>query len=90
MRMNSDSMTCDNNKEFKYKLFSKECFKLCSFENRQTGLKCGLNIYLIQYIAKLNKRHYRLQNIYHVQYMNIKEKAVGFKKNMKKHGLIFH
>ena len=39
MRMNADSMICENNKEFKFKSFSLECFKLCSYENRKTGVK---------------------------------------------------
>ena len=42
-----------------------------------------------QDIEKLNKRQYNLQKK-HVQYINIKKKAVGFKKNIKKRGLLFH
>ena len=59
-------------------------------QNRQNGVKCGLNHNKRQDILKLNKRHCHLQKTYHVQYMNIKKKAVGIKKNIDKHGLLFH
>ena len=55
----------------------------------QTGVKVGLNHNKIQDITKLNKRHYHLQNK-SCSIMNIKKKAVGFRKNIKKDGLIFH
>ena len=32
--MSAASMICDKNKEFKFKSFAEECFKLCSYENR--------------------------------------------------------
>ena len=39
MMINAASMICDKNKEFKFKCFSEEFFKLCSYENIQTGIK---------------------------------------------------
>ena len=37
MRMNEDSMICENNKEFKFKRFSEQCFKLCSYKYRKSA-----------------------------------------------------
>ena len=42
MRINAASIICDNNKSFKFDFFAEECFKLCSYQNWQTGVKCGL------------------------------------------------
>ena len=39
---NVDSIICDKNQEFKFTSFAKECFKLCSYEDMQTGVKVGL------------------------------------------------
>ena len=38
-KIHADSIICDKNKEFKFKCFDEECFKLFSYENRQTGVK---------------------------------------------------
>ena len=56
--------------------------------NRQTGVTGGLNHNKRQDISKLNRSHYHLQKrgfSIHEYW----EKYVGFKKNIKKHGLIF-
>ena len=42
-------------------LFSEDCFKLCSYENSQTGVKGGLNHKKIKDVSILNKRNYYLQ-----------------------------
>ena len=47
-------MICDKNTGFKFKRFTKEYFKLCSYKNRQTGVKYGLNHNKRQYISKIN------------------------------------
>ena len=60
------------------------------YKNWQTGVKCGLKHNENQGILKWNKMHYHLQKIYHVQYINMKKEDVGFKNNIKKHGLTFH
>ena len=51
MRMNAYSIICDKNKEFKFKGFSEECFKMCSCENIQTGVKGELIHKKIQYFS---------------------------------------
>ena len=61
---------------------------MCSYENRQTGVKCGLNHNKGQDISNFIKRNYHLQEE-NVQYINIKDKAVGSKKNINKHGVRF-
>ena len=87
--MNAASIICDNNKELKFNSFSEELFKLCSYENRKTGVKCGLQNKKLQYVTKSNTGIYHYKK-YHVQYMDIKKKYVGLKKNTKNHGLVFH
>ena len=64
-------MICDNNQEFKFNGFSEECFKLCSYENKQTGVKGEIKQNKRQYISKLNQMQYQKQKN-NVQYMNIK------------------
>ena len=49
--MNAAWMIYDKNKWFKFKCFSEECFKLYSYENRQTGKKGGLNNKKRQYVS---------------------------------------
>ena len=61
MRMNVASMICDKNKEFKFKSFSEECFKLCLSYNSKTAVKYGLNHKKIQDPSKFNIRNYNLQ-----------------------------
>ena len=60
-RMNKSSIICDKIKYLKSKSVSEFCFKLCSYENIKTGVKCGLNHKKIPYVAKLNIRNYNLQ-----------------------------
>ena len=59
---------------------------MCSYENRQTGVKYGLNHNKGQDISNFIKRNYHLQKD-NVQYINIKDKAVGSKKNINKGGI---
>ena len=40
---------------------SEECMKLCSSENRHTGVKGGLNNNKRKDISKITRNHYRLQ-----------------------------
>ena len=55
-------MICDKNQEFKFKGFSEEWFKLCSYKNRQTGVRGEfIKHNKRQYISKFNKSHYHLQ-----------------------------
>ena len=61
MRIIAVSIICDNNKYFKIRSVSEECFKFCSYENREIVVKCGLKQNKIQYFDKYNRRHYPLQ-----------------------------
>ena len=61
MIINAGSIICDKNKQIKYNFFSEQCFKLCSYENGKTGVKCGLKTNKRQEISKLNKSNYHLQ-----------------------------
>ena len=61
MRMNSASMICEKNQELKFKMFAEECFKLCSYRNRKTRVKVGLNHKRGQDVDKFNKRQYHPQ-----------------------------
>ena len=60
MRMNTDSIICENNQEFEFKSFSEEYEILCSYENSETGVKGGLRRNKRQDIENLDKRHYHL------------------------------
>ena len=60
-RMNKSSIICDKIKYLRSKSVSEFFFKLCSYENIKTGVKCGLNHKKIPYVAKLNIRNYILQ-----------------------------
>ena len=53
------------------------------------GVKCGLQHNKIQDIYKITRRHHHLYKKY-FEYTGIKKKSIGFKKNIKKHGLPFH
>ena len=53
-------MICDKGKGLKLKSFSEECIKLCSSENRQTGVKGGVK-HKRQDVAKFNRNNYHLQ-----------------------------
>ena len=57
--INASYIICDKNQEFKFKLFPKNA--IFSYENRQTGVKCGLKHNKIKVFSKLNQRHYHLQ-----------------------------
>ena len=61
MRIHAASIIYDKNKKLKFNFFAEECFKLCSYEKIQTGLKVGLKNKKIQNFYKLNRRHYHLQ-----------------------------
>ena len=61
MRMNAVSIICDNNKGLKFKSFSEECFKLCSYANMQTVVKGGLYHKAKKGVTKLNRSNYHLQ-----------------------------
>ena len=87
MIMNVDSVICDKNTELKFKSFSEECIKLCFSENGHMGVKGVLNHNKIQYISKIKRRNNHLQKKSIHEYQ---EKAVGFKKNIKNHGFLFH
>ena len=80
MIIDAASMICEKKKELKFKAFSEEWIKLCSSENIHMGVKGVLNHRKIQYISKITRRDYYLQN--NVQYMNIKENPVGFNNNI--------
>ena len=41
--------------------FAEECIKLCSSENRHTGVEGGFNHNKRQDISKIKRRHYHLQ-----------------------------
>ena len=60
-------MICENNKEFKFKRFSEECFKLCSNENIKACVKYGLKHNKGQDIEILNIRHYHLHKKDHAK-----------------------
>ena len=69
--------------------FAEECIKLCTSEGSQMGVKGILKHKRIQDIVKISTRHI----IIHKKKMFntwILRKTVGFKKNIKKHGLLFH
>ena len=73
MRMNAASMICDKIKGLKFKSVSEDFIRLCSSENRQTGVKCVVTQNKVQNSARFNRSNYHLQKNY-VQYMNIKKK----------------
>ena len=57
MTMNAASTICDKKKSFKFKTLSVKCFKLCSYENRQTGVKDQLKHEKKQDFENLNRRN---------------------------------
>ena len=59
-RINAASTIGDKIKGLK-SIFSEECIKLCSYENRNNGVKGVVNNNGINYVSKLNRRHYHLQ-----------------------------
>ena len=61
---------------------------MCSYDNIQTGVKFGLKHNKYTMLPNWIGTIIIYQNKF-VQYMNIKKTYVGFKKNIKKHGLIF-
>ena len=67
--------------------FAEECFKLCQYW-RQTNVKGGLKHKKRQDVAKLNRRHYNFLKVMFNTW--ILRNIVGFKKDIKKHGFIFH
>ena len=68
MRANADSI-----KKIKFRINYEEWFKLCSYENRQTGVNGGLKHNKIQDISKLNKKWYCLpKNIFNTRILRKK------------------
>ena len=62
---------------------------MCKFEINQTDVRGWLKHKKIQDVTKLNRRNYHLPKD-NAQHKKFNKKAVGFKKNIKKHGLRFH
>ena len=88
LRMNAAWMIYDNNKEYYFKSFLRGCFELWFYENLQTKGKSGLKPKKIKIVAQLNKRNYHLKKRVINTWILIK--YVGFRKNMKRCGLIFY